>query len=91
MKRLPFALACVSLVLQLLHGEEESIPISIDDPAGLSEPWPLTCGVPFGQGKLKDASTLSLHDASGRQVPCQIDVTGTWLDGRVRWVLLNFP
>ncbi|MDP6113674.1 MAG: hypothetical protein QGG53_17585 [Planctomycetota bacterium] len=87
----------VSLILIFVHFAfiragvmAESIPISIDDPAGLTTPWPLTCGVPFPQGKLKEASTLSLHDAAGRHVPCQIDVTGTWLDGSVRWVLLNF-
>lgn len=69
----------------------ERIPIIIDDPSGLTEIWPLTCGVPFPKGKLKDTSSLCLEDAAGKRVPGQIDVTATWLEDKsVRWVLVNF-
>jgi len=70
--------------------EGVTVPIVIDDPAGLTEAWPLTCGVPFPQGKLRDASRLHLEDGKGRRVPCQIDITATWLDGSVRWALVSF-
>lgn len=70
--------------------EATTIPIVIDDPVGLSEAWPLTCGVPFSPGRLKDTARLRLEDGKGRLVPSQIDVTATWLDGSVRWVLVSF-
>jgi PcRGLX-like N-terminal RIFT barrel domain len=66
------------------------IPIHIDDPTGFAASWPLTCGVPFNQGTLKSAQGLSVEDAQGASVPCQIDTTATWLDGSVRWVLASF-
>ena len=83
----------LSLVLTLSHlwaATSTSIPIVIDNPAGLEEPWPLTCGVPFPKGALRDASALWLADKTGKRGPCQIDTTATWLDGSVRWVLLHF-
>ena len=86
-------LATVFLSLALVHDgavAETAIPIVINDPAGVTEPWPLACGVPFPKGELTDASVLSLQDTAGQPIPCQIDITGTWLDGSLRWVLLNF-
>lgn len=68
-----------------------AIPLVIDNPSGLAEIWPLTCGVPFPKGKIKDVSSLWIEDSTGKRIPCQIDVTATWLrDKSVRWVLVNF-
>lgn len=70
---------------------ELKIPIKIDNPASLDKPWPITCGVPFPQGNLKNISRLKVIDSKGNTVPCQIDVTATWLqDKSIRWILLNF-
>jgi len=68
-----------------------NIPILIDNPANISDPWPLTCGVPFPQGLLNNTSALHVENGKGEMVPCQIDVTATWLqDKSIRWALVNF-
>ena len=67
------------------------IPLIIDSPSGLAEPWPITCGVPLPEGRFKDTTGLRLVDGDGKTVPCQIDVTATWLSDRsVRWALVSF-
>ena len=76
--------------IPLRAAADTTIPLLIDNPTGLDEAWPLTCGVPFAKGKLKDTSSLWVEAANGKKVPCQIDTTATWLDGSVRWVLVNF-
>jgi len=73
-----------------LHLYGAAIPLVIDNPSKLDEPWPLTCGVPFPKGRFKDARLLRLETEAGETVPCQIDKTATWLDGSIRWLLLNF-
>ena len=85
------ALACMALVV-LLSGEAfaaQSIPLQVDDPAKLKEPWPMTCGVPFAKAALQDAANVRLL-SDGREVACQVDRTATWPDGSVKWVLLSF-
>lgn len=77
--------------VSLSADQEFKIPIKIDNPVGLEKPWPVTCGIPFPKGKLKDASNLKVVDSNGKNIPAQIDKTATWLqDKSIRWVLVNF-
>lgn len=84
-------LIVMAQVSSLAAGEKLKIPINIDNPAGLNKPWPITCGIPFPQGRLNDISTLKVIDSQGNTIACQIDKTATWLqDKSIRWILLNF-
>ena len=44
--------------------------------------WPVTCGVPFADGKLLadeiKAGRYRLLDADGEESPCQAGVAATW-------------
>jgi len=72
-------------------GESANIPIRIDSPVPLDEPWPIACGVPFPQGSVKGAGDIFVVDGQGKPVPCQVDVTATWFaDRSARWALVHF-
>ena len=85
-------LVCVTLSLvscPVAHAGD-SVRLHVDDPAGLEQAWPMTCGVSFPKGKLKREANVRLLGSGGREVPCQVDKTATWPDGGVKWVLLSF-
>ena len=64
--------------------------LQINDTSGLDEPWPLVAGLPFPEGALRDAEQIRILDATGAQVPAQMDVAATWRDGSLRWVQAGF-
>ncbi|MHC4873927.1 MAG: RIFT barrel domain-containing protein, partial [Planctomycetota bacterium] len=67
------------------------IPLNIDNPTSYSGEWSLTCGIPFPLGLINNTENLVLKDKAGKIVPCQFDITATWLkDKSVRWVLASF-
>src|ERR1043166_5192125 len=51
---------------------------------------PVTCGIPWPRGALRDHTCLSMRDARGRDVALQTRVLDRWPDGSVRWVLLDW-
>jgi hypothetical protein len=51
---------------------------------------PVTCGLPWPRGLLPDPSRLTLVDAQGQQVAVQAQALDHWLDGSVRWLLLDW-
>jgi exo-rhamnogalacturonan lyase-like protein len=50
---------------------------------------PVTTGVPFAQGELKDVSKLTVIDAAGKPIPSHFRKTVPWPDGSVRWALMD--
>jgi hypothetical protein len=75
----------------LVSAEESSISLHIDNPAKLNREWPIVCGLPFPKGKIKDTKSLNVIDSTGKTIPCQFNITATWLkDKSIRWLLLNF-
>lgn len=64
-----------------------SFDLTIDDVSGLDEPWPLLVGLPFPEGALRDAAGIRITAGDGDPVAAQIDVTGRWPDGTIRWAL----
>ena len=52
--------------------------------------FPVTSGVPFPRGTLSSDAHLRLLDAQDQEVPLQTEVLARWLDGSVKWVLLDF-
>lgn len=68
---------------------DQRIPVRIDIPVGEEKisQWPVTFGVPFPRGALWDIDALAMVDESGRQLPCQKEVTGRWArEGSIQWV-----
>jgi len=58
--------------------------------APLKGTWPITGGVPFKAGDLKDPSAVRLLAPDGQEAPLQVRQTARWPDGSVKWVLLDF-
>ncbi len=51
---------------------------------------PVTLGIPFAQGDLRDPAALCVRSASGQVLPSQSSTQSRWPDGTVRWALLHF-
>lgn len=69
----------------------QRIPLTVSEEAGVARKGELvTSGVPFPRGVLSDSRDARLVDESGRPVPCQVQTTGRWSDGSVKWLLLDF-
>ncbi|HSW46407.1 MAG TPA: hypothetical protein VLM89_12635 [Phycisphaerae bacterium] len=69
----------------------EAIRLSVTEPSGMSRAdWPVTSGVPFARGVLREADSLLLTEAdSDERLPFQTRVTCRWPDGSVKWILLD--
>jgi hypothetical protein len=63
----------------------------LDCPNGLPEEgYPVTWGVPFGEGRLFDENAVRLLDVEGDIIPLQTEVLHRWEDGSIHWLLLDF-
>lgn len=51
---------------------------------------PVTCGLPWPRGALREPIRLGLCDGQGQPLPLQARVLDRWSDGSVRWVLLDW-
>jgi PcRGLX-like protein central beta sandwich domain/PcRGLX-like protein C-terminal alpha/alpha toroid domain/PcRGLX-like N-terminal RIFT barrel domain len=51
----------------------------------VSEKWPVTFGIPFKQGQVKDVKSLSIDN-----MPAQIATLSKWTDGSIKWALIDF-
>ena len=51
---------------------------------------PVTHGLPFPKGVLGTSEHMRLVDADGHEIPLQTRSLAHWLDGSVKWVLLDF-
>lgn len=69
-----------------------AVPLTIPNPAGVVESAvPVTVGVPFPRGVLRDAAHLRLVDGDGREIPLQVNDTNRWSKfGTLRWILCDF-
>jgi hypothetical protein len=65
------------------------VELRVVSPSG-AERAPVTCGVPWPRGALRDSARLALRDHQGRPVPLQTRVLDRWPDGSVRWALLDW-
>ena len=67
------------------------VPIGVEEAAGMTRvDWPMRVGVPFARGALPPGAGITLSDALGRRLDTQTKVMGTWPDGSVRWLLVDF-
>ena len=63
--------------------------LNVNDVSGLDSPWPMVASIPFAKGELKDPLAIRIMNGN-REIPSQMDVTATWRDGSIRWVLAGF-
>ena len=67
------------------------IKLCLREPSGIPrKAYPVTCGIPFPQGQLKDIEELRLESESGEEIPLQVARTASWPDKSVKWALLDF-
>lgn len=50
---------------------------------------PVTSGIPWPRGTLRDTSTLRLVDQRGKALPLQASPLAYWPDGSIKWSLLT--
>jgi len=80
----------------LLLAAAEPVPMAegifiLSCPNGLPEDgYPVTWGIPFGQGRLFHREQVVLADAGGKPVPLQTEVLHRWPDGSIHWLLMDF-
>ena len=60
---------------------ENSLPISHPS-------LPVKGGIPFPRGAVRPEDSFTVLDSSGTVAPAQVNVTGFWPDGSVKWVLV---
>ena len=69
---------------------EGEVELLLWEPSAVNRPeWPITAGVPFPKGALKDEGQVCLLDGD-RELPVAGRATVRWDDGSVRWLLLDF-
>ena len=67
------------------------VAFKVTEPTGVQRSnWPVTSGIPLGQGKLFDAEAAMLVSKEGDQLPLQTETLSRWPDGSIRWLLLDF-
>lgn len=67
------------------------VPIAVEEASGVDRAaWPVRTGVPFAQGALHRGGAVMVTAPDGKTVPIQTTETSHWLDGSVRWLLVEF-
>ncbi|MAF09917.1 hypothetical protein CMK11_05635, partial [Candidatus Poribacteria bacterium] len=67
------------------------VPLTVTNEGTAAYPSvPVTHGVPFPEGALGTSDHLRLRDPAGAEVTLQASTLGRWLDGSVKWALLDF-
>jgi hypothetical protein len=74
------------------HGSPLPITeILLQEYAGLGRSnEPVTMGLPFPRGLIKDKMGIGLTDPDLGTIPVQTKVLATWPDGSIKWMLLDF-
>jgi hypothetical protein len=67
-----------------------SLPLLIDGRCNSQTVQPVTVGLPFPPGILREPGRLSLVNSDGRPVHLQRLPLAHWRDGSVKWLLLDF-
>ncbi len=71
--------------------ETASVSFTVTNSLPFARPGePLRCGVPLPRGFAKSVDELTILGPNGTPAPVQMQVTGTYLDGTPRWVLLDW-
>ncbi len=84
-----FFMSCSIFYLFANIVEAGSFFINVNDISGIDSSWPLSAGIPFPRGEIKNSANIRIT-SEGNEVPSQIDVAATWPDGSIRWALAGF-
>ena len=52
--------------------------------------WPVTSGIPFPKGEIASVKQIRVLNAFGQETPSQIKTLSQWIDGSIKWILLDF-
>ena len=67
------------------------IPVELTNSADTSRiQEPVTVGVPIPKSKIYKAEEFVLENSSGHRLPCHIEPMAYWVDGSIKWMLLDF-
>jgi len=79
------------LLFNSSHLPALEVPLKVTESAGYTRRAELvTFGVPLQRGEVGDLSRLAVLEPGGRAVPAQFEVSSTWPDGSVKWLLADF-
>ncbi len=68
------------------------VPLTVTETTGVDrDNENVTSGIPFPEGVLRSPANVRLMNEKGQEVRLQTRVTGTWRDGSIQWLLLDFP
>lgn len=80
-----------------LQGQNVDIPLTVEESAGVARAAePITTGVPFLRGVMRDTSRLRLYGPDGKLVPAAFRAVNTWWDDSAtqapsaQWVHVDF-
>jgi hypothetical protein len=77
--------------VDLPKGDALRVPIGVEEAGGIARRnWPVRTGVPFARGRLKRETAIRVTAPDGKEVPTQTKLMGTWMDGSVKWLLVDF-
>ena len=87
----PFVAALAKLDLPKSGKGNVTVPVGVEDGSGIARKgWPVRCGVPFAQGLLPRDASFELLSPEGKAVAVQAAPMATWLDGSLKWALVDF-
>ncbi len=70
---------------------EQTVEIIIEESLGLDRfREPVTAGIPFPKGLLKDRNSLTLIGKKNKPIPLQAETLAVWPDQSIKWLLLDF-
>lgn len=82
-----FAFTCPAC---LAAHADQGIPVLVTEEGRVArQSWPLTFGVPFPAGALIDPGSVTVTMERGVSEPVQTRVLSRWVDGSVRWLLVD--
>ena len=69
----------------------DPVKLTVSDATGIARVREAVCsGVPFAQGTLSVGQSMHVRIPGGETIPTQTKVLGTWPDGTVKWLLVQF-
>lgn len=67
------------------------IKLELEEPSGIQRSnWPVSRGIPFKEGTLKDPSLVVLLDQNNEPLPIQTRILSSWPDGSIKWLWIHF-
>ena len=69
----------------------KQVPLTLEN--GIPYPrcgWPVTSGIPFPKGELASTEQIRILNPDGAEIPSQAAPLTKWLDGSIKWALLDF-